>query len=137
MNQKKNGVLLLLLCGALLVAAQPKQQSKGDDVPRASVLAAIIEAFAYNLSEDGKQPQPRLTHTAHVGQMFDEFGKRSTIGASYKRAFAREFSELGAQLRDAMGLVDEVRPLPLTNQRRSAAVKTLEAFASRLKDGAL
>ena len=137
MNNKKTGFLLLVVCGALLLAAQPKQPRKGDDVPRVDVLAAICEAFAYNLAEDGKRKEPRLTHTAHVGQVFDDFGKRSTIGASYKRRFAREFSDLGNQLRKAMGLVDESTALPLTPARRAAAVKTFEDFASRLTNGTL
>jgi len=137
MNNKKNVVLLLVVFGALLLAAQPKTKNAAPGGPSVQVLQAICEAFAYNLAEDGKRPQPRLTHTAHVGQMFDEFGKRSTIGASYRRHFGREFTDLGEQLRAAMGLEDEARPLPLTPARRSAAVKTLKAFASGLNNGTL
>ena len=138
MNKNKNLVLLVVLLGSVMVAARSdtgKTTGLNNEGPRRDVLVEIVQAFAFNLEADGQAETPRLTHTAHVGHVFDDFGRRSTFGQSYRRTFRREFSQLSAELQQALGVVGLDRPLPLTTERRAAAVNVLRAFASRLKDG--
>ena len=115
--------------------AAPDDATPNIEGPRRVVLVEIVGAFAFNLEADGNSDAPRLTHTAHVGHVFDEFGRRSTLGQSYRRTFRREFSQLAEELQHALNVDDTDRPLPLPRERRAAAVTVLRAFASRLKDG--
>ena len=77
MKKQKNGVLVLVVLACLFLATRPPVKQATGDVPTLSVLADIVEAFAYNIEQDGPRNDPRLTHTAHVGQVFDDFGKVS------------------------------------------------------------
>ena len=137
---KNNSTLLAVLLVAGLVVAMRQPSANHDQpttAPRRDVLVSIVDAFAFNLEEDGRRDSPRVTHTAQVGFLFDEFGRRSTLGKSYRDTFRKEFKQLGLELSAAMGLDDELASLPLTSDRRAAAVATLRDFSDRLNHGAL
>ena len=135
MKKHTNGVLVLVVMACLFLATRPPVKQSTGDVPTLAVLADIIEAFAYNIEQDGTSNEPRLTHTAHVGQVFDDFGKRSTLGQSYRSTFADVFLRLSVELQTALDLDEQPGPLPLTIERRKAVVETLRLFSRRLKDG--
>lgn len=137
MNKNNNLFLVVILLASLIVAARADQEqvAYSSDKPSRAVLAEIVLAFAFNLEADGNTETPLLIHTAHVGYVFDEFGRRSTLGQSYRGRFRAEFSALSDELQNALGVNDSQRPLPLTSERRAAAVKVLRDFAGRLKDG--
>lgn len=135
MKKQKNGVLILVVLACLFMATRPPVKQATGDVPTLSVLADIVEAFAYNIEQDGTSNEPRLTHTSHVGQVFDDFGKRSTLGQSYRSTFRDVFVRLSSEIQKALGLDDQPGPLPLTIERRAAVVETLRVFSRRLKDG--
>jgi len=119
----KNKHLLAFALVCLLLAGVGKRTSE----PSRQVLAQICEAFAYNLLEDGKRQQPRLTTAGDVGRVFDDFGKRSALGVSYKAAFSDEFKELGAALAQVAGGGKDAAAAPLTGQlRQEMAVIFLE-----------
>ena len=124
----KNKHLLAFALIALVLAGVGKRTSE----PSRQVLATICEAFAYNLTEDGKRQRPRLTTAGDVGRVFDEFGKRSALGVSYRAAFADEFKELGAELAQAAGGGKDAAAAPLTAQLRQEMAAIFLAFAEAL-----
>ena len=134
MNDKNDNRLLLLLLVGLVVAGSLKSKEPNKDKsehPTRAGLAVILEAFAFNLEKDGQLERPVLQWSSDVGEVFNLFGSRSTLGRSYRDHFASEFDDLGAQLSDA--LEDQDEPQPLTAARRSAAVSVLRRFARGLE----
>ena len=124
----KNKHLLAFALIALVLAGVGKRTSE----PSRQVLATICEAFAYNLTEDGKRQRPRLTTAGDVGRVVDDFGKRSALGVSYRAAFADEFKELGAELAQAAGGGKDADAAPLPAQLRQEMAAILLAFAVAL-----
>ena len=124
----KNKHLLAFALIALVLAGVGKRTSE----PSRQVLATICEAFAYNLTEDGKRQRPRLTTAGDVGRVFDDFGKRSALGVSYRAAFADEFKELGAELAQAAGGGKDAAAAPLTAQLRQEMAAIFLDFAKAL-----
>ncbi len=134
MKTKNDNSLVLVLLVGLLVFSSLKVKPASEETtetPTLEGLALILEAFAYNLEQDGQLETPTLQWSSDLGEVFNLFGSRSTIGRSYRERFADQFDDLGDQLAEAL----EARegPQPLTPARRSAAAEVLRRFARGLK----
>lgn len=115
----KNKPLFILLLVALLGGSLVKSRPQDN---RPAILADICEAFAYNLEADGQRKAPRLLTAGDVGALFDDFGRRSTLGISYKKQFPDFFKGLGAELAAAAGPGREAGAAPLTLDLRERFV---------------
>jgi len=115
----KNKTLLIILA-AVVVAGSLTKKEPAD--ARHVILADICEAFAYNLDADGQRKEPRLKTAGDVGALFDDFGRRSTLGISYKKQFPGFFKGLGAELARAAGPGREAGAAPLTPELREQFV---------------
>ena len=115
----KNKTLVILLVVALLGGSLVKSTPQDN---RPAILADICQAFAYNLDADGQRKEPRLKTAGDVGALFDDFGRRSTLGISYKKQFPDFFKGLGAELAAAAGPGREAGAAPLTLDLREQFV---------------
>lgn len=135
MNNKRTATrpLLLLLVGLLVFSSLKVKDPVEPDPERPTLegLAVILDAFAYNLEQDGQLEAPSLQWSSDVGDRFNLFGSRSTLGRAYRETFADQFDDLAAQL--AAALDARSGPQPLTAARRSAAADVLRRFARGLK----
>ena len=123
----KNKHLFLFLAVALTAG------SVGSPHPQERILADILAAFAWNIEHDGQQPQPLLTTASDVGYLFDEFGRRSTLGVSYKKLFAAEFKALGKDLAAAAGAGTDASTEQLTPQLRAELAAIFLHHSERLQ----
>ena len=128
-----NNKHLLTWLALVVVAAGLGKPGDGRTGQRADVLAAIFEAFAWNLAADGQQERPRLTTAGDVGRVLDDFGRRSTLGISYKKTFSAEFSRLGADLSAAAGGGKDAAAAPLTVTLRAQMVAIFKDHARQIK----
>lgn len=115
----KNKTLLLLLAAAIVAGSLVKTKPADN---RPAILADICQAFAYNLEADGQRKDPRIKTAGDVGALFDDFGRRSTLGISYKKQFPEFFKGLGAELAAAAGPGREAGAAPLTLELRQQFV---------------
>ncbi len=129
----KNKHLLVVLLAVVLVGSirltSPDQKTQ----PRRAVLAEILTAFAWNLEHDGTIERPVVRTVGRVGFLFDDFGRCSTYGQSYRAAFPQVFEELGRELEAAASVGREADALPLTDETRAALVAIFRNHADRLR----
>ena len=103
---KKNNGNTILIVGVLALVAFGIQSEKnpGSQAPQPTKagLIVILDAFAWNIEQDGKLDQPLITYSNHLGEAFNEFGRRSTLGQSYRTEFGQEFDQLAVDLKNAL-----------------------------------
>ena len=105
----------------------------GNPQPQHLFQADNPAAFVRNIEHDGQQPQPLLTTASDVGYLFDEFGRRSTLGVSYKKLFAAEFKALGKDLAAAAGAGTDASTEQLTPQLRAELAAIFLHHSERLQ----
>ena len=133
MKNKTDNLLWLALViglGVMLLGSQ-RPQVDGNPRPTRAGLSVILNAFAYNLEADGNRENPAVQYSNQLGEAFNVFGSRTTLGKSYKETFSDEFKALGSDLREVFGVLDS--PVPLSPETRSRAVSVIRQHADGIE----